>query len=113
MRERSLVPLRVSVQLLPLLVFFAAIAFTASALSHSRGEAMGLAVAAPAGAYLANIVSLLWSKVGFVGHVDPFHYFQATKAASSIDLPDAFGLLGLAAVIYLAGRWWLARRDLA
>jgi len=107
------VPLRVSAQLLPLLVFFAAIAFTASAVSTSRGEAMGLAVGAPAGAYLANIVSLLWSKVAFIGHIDPFHYFQATEAANSINLADAFGLLGLAVVIYLGGRWWLGRRDLA
>jgi ABC-2 type transport system permease protein len=108
-----LVPLRVAAQLLPLLVFFGAIAFAVSAASRTRGEAMGLIVAATAGAYLVNLVSLLWSKAHFVGYVDPFHYFQSTQAAVSVDWADAIGLLAIAAVIYLSGRWYLERRDLA
>lgn len=108
-----LVPVRVGIQLLPLLLLFAAIAFTASALSRTRGEAMGLAVALPAGAYLINVVSLLWDKVSWLGHLDPFHDFQATAAAQSVNYADAIGLLGCAVVIYLLGREGLERRDLA
>lgn len=108
-----LVPIRVAVQLLPLLALFAAIAFTASATSRTRGEAMGLAVAAPAAAYLANLVSLLWSKASFIGRVDPFHYFLATRAATAISGWDAIGLLTASALVYLVGRTWLGRRDLA
>ena len=107
------VPLRVSIQLLPLLALFSAIAFAASAFSHTRAEAMGLAVAAAAGAYLVNVISLLWSKISVVGRFDPFHYFQATRAASSINVADALGLLGVAILVYVLGRMRLERRDLA
>lgn len=109
----ALVPVRVAVQLLPLLALFAAIAFTVSAMSRTRGEAMGLAIAAPAAAYLANVVSLLWSKASFIGRIDPFHYFQATRAATAINGWDAVGLLVAAALVYVVGRAWLGRRDLA
>ncbi|HVT64184.1 MAG TPA: ABC transporter permease subunit [Mycobacteriales bacterium] len=108
-----LVPLRVAVQLLPLLALFAAIAFTASAMCRTRSEAMGLAVAAPAAAYLANVVSLLWSRASFVGRIDPFHYFQATRAATAISGRDAAGLLIGSGIVYFVGRAWLGRRDLA
>jgi ABC-type transport system involved in multi-copper enzyme maturation permease subunit len=107
------VPIRIVIQLLPLLLLFAAIAFAASAFSRSRSEAMAIAVGAPAAAYLVNIVSLLWSKVGFLGHIDPFHYFQATSAAHTIDSGDALLLLCGAVICFVAGRWWLGRRDLA
>jgi len=107
------VPLRVAAQLLPLLILFAAIAFTASSLSRTRGEAMGLAVALPAGAYLVNVVSLLWTKISWIGHVDPFHYFQATAAAQGINYVDATGLVVSAAAVFLLGRWGLEHRDLA
>lgn len=107
------VPLRVALQLLPLLALFAAIAFAVSVFSHTRAEAMGLAVAAAAGAYLVNVISLLWTKVEFVGRLDPFHYFRATDAASGVSAADALGLVGVAAVVYLAGRWRLQHRDLA
>lgn len=108
-----LVPFRVGVQLLPLLLLFAAIAFCASVLSRTRGEAMGLAVALPAGAYLINVVSLLWTKIEWIGHVDPFHYFQATNAAQHVSYSDALGLTTCAVAIYACGRWALNRRDLA
>lgn len=107
------VPIRVAVQLLPLLTLFGAIAFAASAMSHTRGEALALAVGAPAASYLANVVSLLWSKASFVGQIDPFHYFQATRAADAVNSWDAIGLLVASAVVYTAGRAWLGRRDLA
>lgn len=107
------VPIRVSLQLLPLLALFAAVAFAVSAISRSRSEAMGLAVAAPATAYLLNVVSLLWSKASFIGRADPFHYFQATRAATALSGRDALGLLAVSAVVYVAGRSWLGRRDLA
>jgi beta-exotoxin I transport system permease protein len=108
-----LVPLRVALQLLPLLALFAAIAFAVSAVARTRGEALGLAVGAPAAAYLVNVVSLLWSKVSFVGRIDPFHYFQATRAATAVSIWDALGLLTASVVVYLAGRSWLGHRDLA
>ena len=107
------VPVRVAIQLLPLLALFAAVAFTSSAISRTRGEAMGLAVAAPAAAYLANVVSLLWSKASFVGTLDPFHYFQATTAATAVNAWDVGGLAAASIIVYLAGRSWIGRRDLA
>lgn len=107
------VPVRVTVQLLPLLALFAAIAFAASAFSRARAEAMGIAVASAAGAYLVNVVALLWSKIRLMGDIDPFHYFRATDAASSISLTDGVGLLAAAAVVYACGRWKLHHRDLA
>lgn len=108
-----LVPLRVAAQLIPLLLLFSAIAFALSSFSHTRAEAMGLAVAASAGAYLVNVVSLLWSKASFIGRFDPFHYFQATQAASTVNVWDALGLTAAAVAIYVAGRLRLERRDLA
>jgi ABC-type transport system involved in multi-copper enzyme maturation permease subunit len=109
----ALVPLRVAAQLLPLLLFFAALTFAISAASHTRGQAQGLTIAAAAGAYLVNLVSLLWSPVEFTAHVNPFHYFQATQAATSISVTDVVVLLAAALVFFVAGRWRLERRDLA
>ena len=106
-------PLRVAAQLLPLLIFFAALTFAISAASRTRGRAQGIAIAAAAGAYLVNLVSLLWSPVEFTSHVNPFHYFQATQAAMSVSVTDGVVLLAAALVCFVAGRWQLERRDLA
>ena len=109
----AVVPLRVAAQLLPLLAFFGALAFAISAMSKSRAEAMGLTVAAAAGAYLVNLVSLLWDKIGFIGRFDPFHYYQATAAAASFNTGDAAGLILAGVFLFVLGRWQLTRRDLA
>lgn len=107
------VPVRVAIQLLPLLAVFAAVSFAASAFSRTRAEAMGTAVAAAAAAYLVNVISLLWGKIDFLGRIDPFHYFRATDAATSVSVGHALGLVAVAVVVYVAGRLRLARRDLA
>ena len=109
----ALVPLRVAAQLLPLLLFFAALTFAISAASRTRAQAQGIAIAAAAGAYLVNIVGLLWSPIEPTAHVNPFHYFQATQAATSVSATDALVLLGAAFACFVAGRWQLERRDLA
>jgi ABC-type transport system involved in multi-copper enzyme maturation permease subunit len=109
----ALVPLRVAAQLLPLLLFFAALTFTISAASRTRGQAQGAAIAAAAGAYLVNLVSLLWSPIAFTAHVNPFHYFQATQAAVSVNMTDVIVLLAASLVMFVAGHWQLERRDLA
>jgi ABC-type transport system involved in multi-copper enzyme maturation permease subunit len=65
-----LVPLRVGLQFVPLVFFFAAVAFAASARARTRGVALGVAVGVAAGSYLANLVALLWSPLGSLRHLD-------------------------------------------
>lgn len=108
-----LVPLRVAVQLASLVLFVGAVAFTASAHARSRGSALGVAVGVTAGSYVLNLVALLWSPLSFAQHLNPFGYYRPTTAADGILWSDAAVLVGAAAVLLLAARRALARRDLA
>lgn len=107
------VPVRVAAQLLPLLAFFTALTFLVSATSRSRATAQALAVTAAAAAYVANMVSLLWWPVRWLGRFDPFHYFPAASAAGRVDPVDVGVLLVGAVLLALGGRVALSRRDLA
>jgi ABC-type transport system involved in multi-copper enzyme maturation permease subunit len=107
-----LVPLRVAVQFFALALFVGSVAFAASAGLRKRGTAMGVAIGITAGSYLANLISLLWGPLGFVGRLNPFGYYEPTAAADSIAWGDVAVLTGGAAVALLLGRYWLVRRDL-
>lgn len=100
------VPLRVAVQFASLVFFIAAVAFTASTHARTRAAALGVAVGVTAGSYVANLVALLWSPLGFVRHLNPFGYYSPTAAATHIAWGDA-GILTLAGgiLLVLARRW--------
>jgi hypothetical protein len=108
-----LVPLRVGLQFVALVFFFAAVAFAASARARTRGVALGVAVGVAAGPYLANLVALLWSPPGSLRHLDPFGYYDPTGAATHIAWGDVAVLTLGGVALILAAQRWLDRRDLA
>jgi ABC-2 type transport system permease protein len=107
-----LVPLRVAVQFLALVFCLGAVAFLASALSRTRGTALGVATGVAAGSYVLNLVALLWTPLGFIRRVDPFAYYDATAAAAHVHWGDVALLTGAGLVLLLVAAGELERRDL-
>lgn len=107
------VPVVVALQLLPLLVFFAGTTFALSSCSGTHAAAQGRAVAVVAGAYLLNVLSLLWSPFAWMAHLDPFHYFQPLAPVDGRTWTGAGVLLVGGALLALWGRDHLVRRDAA
>jgi ABC-type transport system involved in multi-copper enzyme maturation permease subunit len=107
-----LVPIRVGVQFLALVFFLGAVAFAVSARARTRGTALGLAAGIAAGSYVANLVALLWSPLGFVRHVDPFGYYDATAAAARVNWGDVSLLVSAGVLLLLLAARGLERRDL-
>jgi ABC-type transport system involved in multi-copper enzyme maturation permease subunit len=107
-----LVPLRVAVQYFALVFFLSAIAFVASAYARTRGVALGVATGAAAGSYVVNLVALLWSPVGFLRHLDPFGYYDATAAAAHVHWGDVSVLVGVGGLLLVIAARRLERRDL-
>lgn len=107
------VPFRVAVQFWSIAFFIGAVAFTASAMARTRGEALGIAVGVTAGSYLANLVALLWHPLAFVRRIEPFGYYSPTAAASHIAWIDVTVLVGTGLLLLLIARRALRSRDLA
>ena len=108
-----LVPLRVAVQVVPLVLFVAAVAFAASARARTRGTALGVAVGVAAGSYIVNMEGLLWSPMVVLRRLNPFGYYDATAAAARVDWSDAAVLTAASAAVLWCARRWLLTRDLA
>lgn len=101
-------------QELPLTAFVAACSFLASAAASARGRAMGLAVGITVGAYLLNVISGLIGALDWVRWLTPFGYYDPGAAiAGGPSLRDAAVLLAGAAILLVAARALLVRRDLA
>jgi ABC-2 type transport system permease protein len=107
-----LVPLRVAAQYGSLIFFIGAAAFAASARAQTRGAALGAVAALTAGSYVANLVALLWSPLGFLHRLNPFGYYNPTGAADHIHWLDLGLLLDAGVLLLLASRWLLETRDL-
>jgi ABC-2 type transport system permease protein len=103
---------RIVVQYGALVTFFSAAAFCASALAHTRGQALGTAIGVAAVCYLANLVALLWHPLSFLRRVSPFGYYSPTRAVTAIDWVHAAVLLGAAAALVVVARLVVERRDL-
>lgn len=107
------VPLRVAAQFAALAVFVSAVSFAASARARTRSAALGVSVGVVAGSYLANLISLLWSPLGFLRWVEPFGYYSTSAAAGSFSWRDAGVLLVASAVLLTLAVQWVRTRDLA
>lgn len=105
-------PVRMTLQFLPLVAFVGALAFTASAVSSTRGRALGLAVGATVLAYLVNFVALLWEPLDPIRWATPFRYYVPVDAARSFDVVHATILVAATAALLVAARRAVERRDL-
>lgn len=104
--------LRVVLQYLPLATLFGAVAFVASAVSRTRGQALGAAIGAAALAYLVNFVALLWHPIAFARRLTPFGYYSPTRAAQGFVWGHALLLSAVTVVLVLIARVAVDRRDL-
>lgn len=107
------VVVRVLAQYLPLTTFVGSVGLLVSVLSRSRGGALAATSGLVAGAYVVNVIALLWTPIADVRHADPFFYFRPTDAAGSFDWVAAVVLLGVAAILSGFAFAALRRRDLA
>ncbi len=103
---------RIAAQYVPLAAFLGAVAFTASAFARTRGQALGTAVGIASLAYLVNFVALLWQPLAWTQRLSPFGYYVPLGAVESLDISDALVLLTGAALLVVAARYRLERRDL-
>jgi putative exporter of polyketide antibiotics len=103
---------RVVVQYAPLLCFVGALSFLASAASHTRGQALGIAVGVVALGYLVNFLSLLWHPLAFAHWLTPFGYYTPSLAIDHIDWGDVLVLSAAAALLFAIACRLLVRRDL-
>jgi ABC-2 type transport system permease protein len=112
---RSISPLllvRIAVQYLPLAVFFAAVAFVASATARTRGHALAVAVGVTALSYLVNFLALLWHPLAWAQRITPFGYYSPLESINRVDVGNIVVLLAAAGVLLFVARWWVERRDL-
>lgn len=103
---------QVVVQYFPLAAVFAATAFFASSLSHTRGQALGIAIGATALAYLVNFLSLLWHPIAFLRRLTPFGYYSPTRAVQGVVWWHIAVLSTVAIILFVAARVIVQRRDL-
>jgi ABC-2 type transport system permease protein len=103
---------RIVVQLVPLIAFTGALSFLASAISRTRGQALGVAVGVMALSYLVNFVALLWHPLAFSSRLTPFGYYAPSAAVDHVDWSHVAVLLGASVVLLVASRISLRRRDL-
>jgi ABC-2 type transport system permease protein len=103
---------RAVVQYVPLALCFGGVAFAASALSRTRGQALGAAIGLTALAYLVNFVALLWHPIAFARRLTPFGYYSPTRALHAIVWWHAAVLLAAALVLLAVARIVVERRDL-
>ncbi|HVW18217.1 MAG TPA: ABC transporter permease subunit [Solirubrobacteraceae bacterium] len=102
------------VQLLPLTLFVMSTACLASALSDTRTRALGIAIGVTVLAYLVNVVSGLLDAVYWLRWCTPFGYYDPTAAIEHGPRPwPLVALAGASALLLLAARTALERRDLA
>jgi ABC-2 type transport system permease protein len=103
---------RIALQYLPLAALVGALAFAASAVSASRGRALGIAIGVPTFGYLLNFVGLLWRPADPLRWVSPFRYYVPARAAAGFEVADMAVLLGVSLVLVAGARTALQRRDL-
>lgn len=102
----------VCIQYLPLAAVAGALAFCVSAFRSTRSSAIGLTVGILAGAYLANLMAILWDPAAFLQWISPFGYYEPLAAVDAVNWSDAAVLSTAAVVLFLVGRWKLTHRDL-
>ncbi|HEY6316274.1 MAG TPA: ABC transporter permease subunit [Acidimicrobiia bacterium] len=103
---------RIGAAYLPLAAFFGAVAFAASASSHTRGHALAVTVGVASLAYLVNFLALLWHPLAWAARVTPFGYYTPLQPSGRIDVTNVVVLLVAAVLLIWLARWWLERRDL-
>lgn len=108
-----LVPVRAAVQFCSVAFFVAGVAFAASAHARSRGAAFGATVGVTAGSYVVNLVGLLWSPLSFVRWINPFGYYEPTRAAEHLQWGNAAVLVAAGLVLFAVANRTVSRRDLA
>jgi putative exporter of polyketide antibiotics len=90
------------VQYAPLALFVAACAVWASAVSSTRGRALGLAVGVAVFGYLLNVISGLISSLDWLHWCTPFGYYEPARALSRG--PDMLAMLALCAASAASSR---------
>lgn len=102
------------VQFLPLTLFVASVAFAASALSDTRGRALGAAVGVTVFGYLLNVVSGLLASLDWLRWCTPFGYYDPGAAIAHGPRPwPIVALVAASSLLLVLTRWVLERRDLA
>jgi ABC-2 type transport system permease protein len=101
-------------QFLPVAAFVAACSFLGSAIADTRGAAMGIGVGVAVLGYLLNVISGLISQLDWLRWITPFGYYDpGTAITEGVDVGHAAVLLGASALLMVAARAQLLRRDLA
>jgi ABC-2 type transport system permease protein len=100
---------------LPLLaemLLFSGFALWLSMVLPSRGMATMVAGILLIGGYFLSSLARIVTTLEPVARFSPYNYYQGAQAIDGLNLPWFFGLLGAAALLFLAAGWCYRRRDL-
>ena len=105
---------RMALYMTAIAVCFGAATLAASGWARRRGTAQGTIAVAAIGAYLLELLGMLWAPLRDVALVSPFHYFRgAAILAGTSDAWRDFGVFGSMTLAGLVLAYWrYQRRDL-
>ncbi|MCZ7536839.1 MAG: ABC transporter permease [Acidimicrobiia bacterium] len=103
---------RVGTQYMPLALFLGATSFAASAFARTRGQALGIAIGVSSLTYLVNFIALLWKPLAWTQRLSPFGYYVPLRSVERFDAAAALVLIAGTALLLIAARRRLERRDL-
>jgi hypothetical protein len=105
---------RMALYMTAIAVCFGAATLAASGWARRRGTAQGTVAVAAIGAYLLELVGMLWAPLRGTAQISPFHYFRGAAILSGTADPwrdfSVFGSLTLMAMV--VAYWRYQRRDL-
>lgn len=107
--------LSLALPFLPLLaemLLFSGFALWLSMVLPSRGMATMVAGFLLIGSYFLTSLARIVMTLKPVARFSPYNYYQGAQAIDGLDLQWFFGLLGIAALFFLAAWWCYRRRDL-
>ncbi len=97
----------------PLALVFAALAFCLTGLRGSRGTALGLTLAVAAITYLVHTLSEVTNVPAWMQKLSPWYWYNGVYALSEgVDPLNVALLLGVTLLLVALGMWGFERRDL-
>lgn len=96
----------------PLGLFFAAVAYFLTGVRGGKGTALGVTLALAAGTYLVHTLSDVASIPEWLQKLSPWYYYDGVHVLrDGVDLFNVGLLLGLAALLVGGAMWFFGRRD--
>jgi len=96
----------------PLGLFFAAVAYFLTGVRGGKGAALGVTLALAAATYLVNALSEVASIPEWLQKLSPWYYYDGVHVLrDGVDLFNVGLLLGLTALLVGGAMWFFGRRD--